>query len=303
MPINRGAFAQIYIDQLKDWSVSVDLNPVELSRALSIRWSDDTGLQIAGDPVDPTFYSVRFWDQALAHINFAGKWVRIAALSSDVPSETLRHFLVDQIYPRIIAHVGQMVLHAGAIGIEGQAVAFLGPSGAGKSTLVASYYGNGAVVLGDDVLIVSHARPRFHAEPIYPSLRLLPDTIATLFPVKPDLEAFAHYSSKQRVALPPLSQLPEGGLPLAALFFLRADQLDDGIVLRQLSWTESCIGLITNSFSLDPTDAIHSAAKLRQASAIGHCIPAFELSYPRDYARLTDVHDAIRAALEENPVR
>src|SRR5258708_9269606 len=50
---------------------------------------------------------------------------------------------------------GLLPLHANAIEVGGQAVAFVGPSGAGKSTLAAYFRDRGYRVLCDDVCVVS----------------------------------------------------------------------------------------------------------------------------------------------------
>jgi len=47
-----------------------------------------------------------------------------------------------------------LALHAGAVSLNGQAIALCGPAGVGKSTLIASLCASGCELLGDDVSVI-----------------------------------------------------------------------------------------------------------------------------------------------------
>ena len=74
----------------------------------------------------------------------------------DIPDETIRHLLLDQVIPRLLAHEGNTILHASAVAIDGRAIAFAGETGMGKSTLAASLHARGHPVLSDDSLLLLH---------------------------------------------------------------------------------------------------------------------------------------------------
>jgi hypothetical protein len=57
------------------------------------------------------------------------------------------------------------------------------------------------------------------------------------------------------------------------------------------------MGVIANSFSLDPTGRDRAGQKLAAASAFAATVPAFEIAYPRDYSILPDVHVVLRDQL------
>jgi hypothetical protein len=179
----------------------------------------------------------------------------------------------------------------------GQLAVFLGDSGMGKSTLVASLYLSGEALLNDDTLVVTGEDEGFFGQAIYRGLRLLPDALASLFPQQTKTRPMAHYSSKQRLDVALATAHESQPCPLGALFFLVPDS--DTIGLRRMTPAEACMGLITNSFSLDPTDTGRARHKLQQAAALANGVPAFELSYPRDYALLPEVHAAIRAQMAQ----
>ena len=144
-------------------------------------------------------YQLCFWDEVNARINPQQKTIRITPLSTATTSATLEHLLHDQIYPRLLAHEGQLVLHAGAVDMDGKLAVFLGDSGMGKSTLVASLYQAGAALLNDDTLVVTAEADGFYGQAIYRGLRLLPDSLASLFPQQTETRPMAHYSPKQRL--------------------------------------------------------------------------------------------------------
>ena len=263
-------------------------------------WSDEQGLAVSSTAVGAAVeYQMRFWDQALAHIQPQLKSINLIALSGNAIEATLEHLLIDQIYPRLLAHEGQLVLHAGAVEISGKLALFLGDSGMGKSTIVASLFQAGASLLNDDTLVVGQDACGFSGQAIYHGLRLLPDSLASLFPMQTETRQMAHYSPKQRLNVAMPDDQDTGAQPLGAMFFLAPATDELTISLRLMSAAETCMGIITNSFSLDPTDTLLACKKLQQASTLANAVPAFELSYPRNYAVLPQVHTRIRQQMAE----
>jgi hypothetical protein len=184
--------------------------------------------------------------------------------------------------------------------IDGRLALFLGDSGRGKSTLVASLYQAGAAMLGDDALEISNDGHDFHGQALYRGLRLLPDSLSTLFSQQIETRPMAHYSDKQRLNVTVPEDHDSSPQPLGALFFLAPPNDESpAINLRRMSAAESCMAIISNSFSLDPTDPTLARNKLQQASALANGVAAFELSYPRDYAALPQLHARIREQMAE----
>lgn len=287
---------------IKSWSAIVEPGssiPPSKSPNLLL-WSDDDGfsVEVCGTGNQPE-YRLCFWDEVNAQINTQQKTIHITPLTPVTTPATLEHLLHDQIYPRLLAHEGQLVLHAGAVDLDGQLAVFLGDSGMGKSTLVASLYQAGAVLLNDDTLVVSGEADGFYGQAIYQGLRLLPDSLASLFSQQTKTRPMAHYSPKQRLDVAVHTGQDSSPRPLGALFFLAPEDGSEAISLRRMSAAESCMAIISNSFSLDPTDPLLARNKLQQASALANGVAAFELSYPRDYAALPQVHARIRTQMAE----
>ena len=64
--------------------------------------------------------------------------------------ETVRHLLLDQVLPAVAFEHSLIGLHASAVVVGGQGVAFAGPASRGKSTLAASFAVEGHAVVTDD---------------------------------------------------------------------------------------------------------------------------------------------------------
>jgi hypothetical protein len=216
-----------------------------------------------------------------------------------VNAETVRHLLLDQALPRLLAHQGRLALHAGAARVGAQAIAWLGPTGAGKSTLAASFHSAGYPLLSDDGLLLSAAREGVQALGTYPSLRLWPAAAADLFGKAPPTAPMAHYSSKQRLLLEVDADEVDGPLPLKALFVLAPVRAmtETAVTLIPISARAACMALITNAFQLDVTDKRRAADALALAAACAARIRAFRLVFPRAFGALP----AVRAAMLQAP--
>lgn len=213
----------------------------------------------------------------------------------DIPAITIAHFLADQVLPRVVAQDGEFVLHSGAVRFGGSAILFLGTSGRGKSTLATSFHSNGWPLMGDDAIIISTGETP-SATALYPSLRLFPDSIAALLPKDISSEEIAHYSDKQRLPVAIVKDIEPASAPIKAIFVIDEPSATE-ISVTRLSIADACMALVENSFALDPTDPLRARNRLDAASNLSREVPAFAISYPRDYARLPDVRSAIMTQL------
>ncbi|TVS06618.1 MAG: hypothetical protein EA407_00540, partial [Rhodobacteraceae bacterium] len=173
--------------------------------------------------------------------------------------------------------------------------ALIGQSGHGKSTLTASLAQHGLSLLSDDALIVTPP-PKATVKAVYPGLRLMPDSLQALYPDTVTTTPMAEYSPKRR--LPVDATGDPGAHPLRLMIFLDPPNAEEKIALRPMSQAEACMGLIANSFALDPTDRPRAARRLAQASALAAAVPAFALSYPRRYECLPAVTETILQTLD-----
>lgn len=237
-------------------------------------------------------YLLRFPELADVVISNDGDQVAVWPVSG-TGLATLTHLVLDQVLPRCLAHRGRLVLHAGAVAVGEQAVAFVGATGRGKSTLTASLDAAGYPLLSDDALMMCEVDGCACAVPTYPSLRLWPDTIAGLYADTPVSESMAHYSTKRRIV-----QDRDAGPAkrLAAIVVLEAESAT--IASHRPSPSAACMAIISNSFLLDVADHHRAAAVLIEARDVAEHVPVFSIFYPRHFARLPQVHAAIFSLLE-----
>ena len=208
--------------------------------------------------------------------------------------ETLEHLLLDQVLPRVLAHRGAVVLHAGAVQVDGFLVAYVGETGRGKSTLTASFDLAGHHALSDDGLVVTCTGDRVLAAPTYPSLRLWPDALEGVFASPPQVAPMAHYSTKRRVLRDVGLSSPGDPASLKALYVLGEPASDcHDVSLDPLSEREAVMAVIGNTFQLDTSDKTRASRLFEQAAQVARHLPAFELHYPREFARLGEVRAAI----------
>jgi hypothetical protein len=244
------------------------------------RDGDDVVLSLARDGAD---YWLRFPDLADFLLQ-TGPCRVLAWPEADTDATTLEHLLVDQVLPRLLAHRHRLMVHGSALAIGARHALFVGASGWGKSTLAGLLEREGHVLHSDDCVELSAEGGRHVALSTYPSLRLNADSLEALFPSTQSSSPVAAYSEKRRVPQPSETAAP-AATPVDALYVL-CDPADAGehTHIQPLSPAQACQALIRHSFRLDLGDRAANAAHFAQCSAAARAIPAFSLSYPRDYA-------------------
>lgn len=263
-------------------------------------WVDPVGFLTISRVGDghPSTYRLRFSGELVLDVSPERRLIEERAASPGISESTRDHILADQVLPRVLSHDGTLVLHAGAIRRNDSSALFVGKSGYGKSSLTASFIDSGYPIMGDDAFVISRKGAVYCAAPVYPSLRLFPDSIEALMPENAITRTVAHYTSKMRVDVG-LSQ--ETGLaqplPIEGIFLLGGPGQGDGIRVRRMTPANACIALIKNSFALDPSDTQMASKRLREASALSDQVPVYEICYPHDYGRLPTVREAVIGAL------
>jgi hypothetical protein len=214
-----------------------------------------------------------------AEFDITGRSIRCRP-SPAAGRRTIRHLLLDQVLPAVVARGKRLVLHASAVAIDGRAIAFVGPSGAGKSTTAAALVRQGATTIADDALVLrpgGAASATMSAIPTYPGLRLWPDARGVVGrwrgvrtqPVTDD-------HCKQRWfgrAVPFTDRI----LPLSAVYLLeRGPTLELSGVQPQ----HAMIAFVRASMVLDPTDRAAMQRGFELSSALAERAPVLRLIVP-----------------------
>jgi hypothetical protein len=226
---------------------------------------------------------------------------RVACVpDAGVDESTVRHLLLDQVVPHILALDGALVLHASAVAVGEGAVAFVGRTGAGKSSLAASFASRGFPLLSDDFLFLREHANGFLAIPSYPGLRLWPDSAAVLAGQGYSLTRVAGSSDKQRltprtVAVPPLPR------PLLAVVQLTDATADTGpaVDLTRLARRQGFMAIFQQAFRMERSGRERQLAELDRFARLAESTTIFGLRFPRDYERLAEVRSRILLALDD----
>ncbi|HEX2645357.1 MAG TPA: hypothetical protein VHU81_20330, partial [Thermoanaerobaculia bacterium] len=196
---------------------------------------------------------------------------------------------------------GIPALHASAVTIGKQAVAFLSTHGAGKTGLAAAFMRAGGELLTDDLLPVEEQDGAFLGRPGYPQMRMWPDEAAHF------LEAFEHLPlvlpelAKRRVPVGPdgFGVFCTDSRPLTCLYLPeRLANRDAPVELREVSPRDAVIELIRHSFSPHLVEAVGlQPARLDLFARLVRQVPVRRLLYPSGFERLPEVVEAVRRDL------
>ena len=259
------------------------------------QWSDGF-LSIHANELAPERFRLGFGDEASFNIDLASRQICVASAVHSSEA-TLRHLLFDQVLPRLLAQEPGLVLHAAGIEVAKEAVLFVGSSGSGKSTLSASFHLAGFQLLSDDALMVWIDDDHAVARAVYPSLRLFEDSALEILGGSAGLSRVADYNDKlsaRRLA----KQFASGPMTISALFLLDPEP-GSAIRVELVEDSAACMALVEQSFTLDPMNTAAARERLARASALVGAVPIYRLSYPRTYAMLPAVREAILGKLAD----
>jgi hypothetical protein len=211
----------------------------------------------------------------------------------EVSNEVFFTYFLGQVLSYCLLARGIEPLHATAIVVGDQAVAFLGDSGFGKSTLAATFLQKGYSLLTDDVLALEFRGETVWARPAIARMKLNPDSADAVFCGRRSIPMNS-FTSKMIFALND-SQHGNRMVPLQALYVLPHKPSKSRILVRRLSGRSSFLPIVQNTFN----DTVLHPDRLKQqfafAGRLASLIPIKRLSYPRRLDMLPAVADAILA--------
>lgn len=244
-------------------------------------------------------YLVRFPGLADFLLSADGRHVRAAAVPG-VSSATAEHLYLNQVLPLALGRAGKLVFHASAVAVPGGAVAFVAESGRGKSTLATAFAVAGGAFLTDDSLVLECDGGRYHVQPSHASVRLWHDSEQHLLPPAPERAPALAFTAKARLlAGPVLAHCAEPRRLLAA-YVLGSGEADE-VAIAPLPPAAALVQWTRHSFLLDVQDKSLLGGLFSRTAALAGAVPCYTLDFPRDYAFLDHVRQAVVAhASSEN---
>ena len=244
-------------------------------------------------------YILKFPDLAEFLISEQGSVIQYMT-KSGIPTETIRHLLLDQVIPRVLGQQGRPIIHASVVVLQNdKCVAFLGGSGWGKSTIASSFITNGGRLITDDCLLIDTDEEEIIIGiPNYFGLRLYEDSAKAIFNKQYELSNVAHYTDKKRIVF---DNQDSNNFPsntkLDAIFFLEdpnKQSSPDTVSIIPLKGANKFVALFEQIFLLDITDKELISNQYRNVGKlISADIPTYRIDYPRRYSSLTAVQENI----------
>jgi ABC-type dipeptide/oligopeptide/nickel transport system ATPase subunit len=216
---------------------------------------------------------------------------------------TLEHLLLDHVLPRVLSLTERTVLHASAVVLDGEAIAFAGEAGWGKSTLAAAFCKLGLTHLTDDCLTICDDTGRLTATPNYSSIRLWSDSMGWVYPNNNSTDLVADYTDKRRISAKNGFAFCSDPIPVSKLYVLASPEhsrSERPVQIRSLKARECMIELIKHSYRLDITDHEKLAREFEILRRISLHEIAFQLTYPREFSLLPAVCQSVIDHMVEN---
>ena len=162
----------------------------------------------------------------------------------EVAAGRLRDFLLSYILGALLQQRGYLVmLHASAVLMHGQAVAFVGESGEGKSTMTAAFSARGFPVVSDELVPVDVSDGALRVWPAFSRLKL---TAASALAVGCPSEALTQiHAAEDKFGWQVAPADPESALPLSRIYLLRSG---DAHSVREATFVEAVGGIADQSF-------------------------------------------------------
>lgn len=203
--------------------------------------------------------------------------IRYAA-SMGADERVLDAYILGSCLGAILHQRGRSVLHGAAVMSHGRAFAICGKSGAGKSTMAAHLLAHGALLLSDDLTVVTDtAAPA--VLPGYPQSKLTPEALGRLGNDWAGLEPAA--GDRGKLAVPRAASFCDSHHPLAGIFIIERSDVAEPKVVR-LTPAQALEPLLRHTYRRHYLAPSRAERHLSQWAHVARQVPAFLIVRPRD---------------------
>lgn len=220
----------------------------------------------------------------------------------DATPDDIRVFLLGSALGALLHQRNDLVLHAGAVVIDGAAVAFMGKSGAGKSTLSSALRLRGHPLLTDDLCVI---RPgpggALLAHPGFPQAKLWLDSLDRLELPAEGLRRIRHKLEKRAVPLSPGEGFHPEAVPVRKLYLLRPRN-EPGIEIRPVVGPAKFLALKEQTYRFQfMADADSRTGHFHHALRLAQETPLATVARSRGEFLIEELADRIEADLRTAP--
>jgi hypothetical protein len=202
-------------------------------------------------------------------------------LKPGIDENLVRLPLLGSVLAVLLHQRGYLVLHASAISIQGDGVAFIGEKGRGKSTIAAALYARGHTLIGDDIVALDvNEQGLPFLLPGFPQFKLWPAAAASSLGDNPELLPRLVCGEDKR-ARRIYDRFSNGIAPLRGIFTL---SWGDKPAIKALQSTDAILQLLTQSymarFGKQCLTGEAAARHLKQCADLISKVPVFRLERP-----------------------
>jgi hypothetical protein len=221
-----------------------------------------------------------------------------ATWPDDLTLEDTATYLLGPILGFVLRLRGTVCLHASAIAVNGQAIAFMGAAGAGKSTTAAALAQRDYPVLAEDVVALVDQGDTFLVQPAYPRIRLWDTSVSALYGAADALPRIVptHPTWDKRYLdlTQPGYQFQQEPLPLAAVYYLNV-RSDSPICpcIEAMPAQDQLITLVTNTYTNYLLDKQQRAHEFEVLSRLVKHVPIRQITPHTDVACLPQLLDVV----------
>jgi hypothetical protein len=224
--------------------------------------------------------------------------VRIAYRRDENASvESFQVYMLGQALSFALVKQGFEPLHATAVVVGNEAVAFLGSHAFGKSTLAACFLEAGYRLLTDDLCVLQEARNGLLAHPGPPRIKLFPKMASRFLR---ETAAHGKMNVETNKLILPIDEHRSCGDPvtLKAIYSLavpRTVSRISNVTIEKLSPRESFVELLRGTFNRRLVSQQRLGNQFRFMSNLAGSLQIRKLSYPRAVDRLAEVREMVLA--------
>jgi hypothetical protein len=241
--------------------------------------------------LDGKYYRFDYADDTKFLIDSSGSEIW-AEWTAPLTLEDTATYLLGPVLGFVMLLRGIVCLHASAIAIDDQAIAFVGPAGAGKSTTAAAFAEHGYSVLAEDVVTLDDRGDRFLVRPGYPCIRLWPPAVKALYGSETHLPRLTPNWDKCYLDL--TERFQTAPLQLAAIYHL-AERHHDARApyVSPLDRSEGLMALVANTYATKLMDRQMRAREFELLTRVVGNVSVRRVTPHAEPARLSDLCDAI----------
>lgn len=238
---------------------------------------------------DGTYLRLEYCDGARFWLERKGREIWASWPESATLEDTCS-YLLGPVFGLLLRLRGITCLHASAVALRGQCIAFVGAEGAGKSTTAAAFARQRFAILSDDVVALAEEKSQFLVAPAYPHLCLWPDSVTALFGSPDAIPSFSTGWEKKRLVLgdkqSPFESRP---LPLAAVYLLGERRSDNAPFVEAMRPQLALLSLVADTFANKVLDREMRAREFEVLGRLVSRLPVRRVFPHSDPSRVGDL--------------